>query len=401
MLETAKAAIRDAARRLGYDEKLIDALIEAEAEHVFEVELKNGKKFPAYRVQHNSQLGPFKGGIRFHPNVTLDEVRALATLMTFKTAAAGLPLGGGKGGIAVNPRDLTTAELEELSRNYIKQLAPHVGPAKDIPAPDVNTNAQIIDWMVDELKATHGADATASLTGKSIGAGGSEGREAATGRGGVIALLDLLAHLQKTGPMTIALQGVGNVGYFFATTLKELAPQHKIVAIANSKTTTVLPSGFNVTKHTATNGTPKLEQLNDYAQAQKLPSDAIIGVSADVLVLAALEDAVTEQNLDDVKAGIIIELANGPVSGVAYDLLTERGVFILPDIIANAGGVIVSYLEWFQNVHGERWSESKVHAQLESHMHQAMTNVLEIFETDNVSLKMAAFEYALQRLMAQ
>jgi glutamate dehydrogenase/leucine dehydrogenase len=398
MLETAQAAIRDAARRLGYDETAIEALIETEAEHVFEIELSTGKKFPAYRVQHNSKLGPFKGGIRFHKNVTLDEVRALATLMTFKTAAAGLPLGGGKGGVAADPRELTPAEVEELSRRYIAHLAPHVGPAKDIPAPDVNTNAQIIDWMVDELRATKGADAPASLTGKSLAGGGSEGRAAATGRGGVIAMLNLLNHLKKSEPMTIALQGIGNVGYFFATSLKELAPQHKIVAIANSRTTVYLPDGFDVTAHNATSGTPKLEQLNDFAKATQLPQDAIIATDADILVLAALEDAVTEQNMHEVQARILIELANGPVSGVAYDALTEKGVLILPDIIANAGGVIVSYLEWLQNLNGEHWSESKVNAQLESHMNRAMLHVLELFETDTISLKTAAFEYALQRL---
>ncbi|HSW81004.1 MAG TPA: Glu/Leu/Phe/Val dehydrogenase dimerization domain-containing protein, partial [Candidatus Saccharimonas sp.] len=216
MLATAQAAIRTAAKELGYDEAKIEALITPEHEHVFTVSTGN-KTFPAYRVQHSSKLGPHKGGIRFHPNVSLDEVRALATLMSIKTAAVGLPLGGGKGGVAIDPRSLSKTELEEISRDYARQLAPHIGSQKDIPAPDVNTNGEIMDWMVDELANVKGERDPGAFTGKTMQGGGSEGREAATGRGGVIALRELLRHrdiLDK--PLTIALQGFGNVGYYFA-----------------------------------------------------------------------------------------------------------------------------------------------------------------------------------------
>ena len=258
MLQTAQAAIREAAARLGYDEKTINALLEAEAEHIFEVEVK-GKKYPAYRVQHNSVRGPYKGGIRFHPHVNIDEVRALATLMSFKTAAVGLPLGGGNGGIAVDPRALDPEEVELLARRYVRHLAPHLGSGKDIPAPDVNTNATIIDWMVDEYEATVGASDKGSFTGKSMDNGGSEGREAATGRGGVIALLELLkAQGRNNESLTIAMQGFGNVGYYFAKELQAY-PNLKLVAVSNSKHTWMQTAGIDVTKAVhVPSGTPRL-----------------------------------------------------------------------------------------------------------------------------------------------
>lgn len=399
MLDTAQAAIRKAAQKMGYDQKVIEAFLEAEAEHVFEIELSNGKKFPAYRVQHNSQLGPYKGGIRFHPQVTLDEVRALATLMSLKTAAAGLPLGGGKGGVVVDPRSLTSAETEELARRYVAHLGPFLGPDRDIPAPDVNTNAQIIDWMVDELAQQKGEAALASLTGKSIERGGSEGRAEATGRGGVIALVELLRHLGTSKQqLTIGLQGFGNVGYFFAKVLRDY-PNLRVVAIANSKVTAVLPAGFDVTRHDSTGVTPHLEELAHYHQAEILPSDAVLSQSVDILVLAALENAVTDHNAKAVQANIIIELANGPVTTAAHEKLTKKGVLILPDIIANAGGVIVSYLEWQQNLYKEHWPETEVNQKLQTHMQQAMQAVLQRFTTEKTSLKAAAFEYALARLL--
>ncbi|HEU5186897.1 MAG TPA: Glu/Leu/Phe/Val dehydrogenase dimerization domain-containing protein, partial [Candidatus Saccharimonadales bacterium] len=265
MLQTAQDAIRRAASDLGYNNKIIEAFLEAEAEHIFEIEL-HGNKYPAYRIQHNSKLGPYKGGIRFHPNVSLDEVRALATLMSLKTAAVGLPLGGGKGGIAVDPRSLSTSDVEELSRRYAKHLAPHIGSKKDIPAPDVSTNGDIMAWMVDELEKTTGKKDPGSFTGKPRGKGGSEGREAATGRGGVITLVE---YLKEQGTlddeMTIALQGFGNVGYFFAEVLRAY-PNLKIIAVANSKHTWVNKNGIDVAKTKVTN--PRPEDLDDLKQAE-------------------------------------------------------------------------------------------------------------------------------------
>lgn len=399
MLDTAQAAIRDAAKRLGYDQKTINALLEAEAEHVFELEL-HGKKYPAYRVQHNSKLGPYKGGVRFHPHVNIEEVRALATLMSFKTAAVGLPLGGGKGGIAVDPRELPKADVEVLARRYAQHLAPHIGSGKDIPAPDVNTNAEIIDWMVDEYEKTVGHEDKGSFTGKSMTNGGSEGREAATGRGGVIALVELLKDrnlLDK--PLTVAMQGFGNVGYFFAKVLKEY-PNIKLVAISNSKHTWVQTDGIDVEAAVhVPNGTPRPEALHDTQHTTPEPSDLITSLKVDILVLAALEDAVTDDNVDAIKADIIVELANGPISSSAEKKLLAKNVTILPDVVANAGGVIVSYLEWKQNKQREHWSETEVNKQLADILVPATQTMLQKAAGKQLSLKQAAFELAVERIV--
>lgn len=401
MLQTAQATIREAAERLGYDQKIIEALLEAEAEHIFEIEIK-GIKYPAYRVQHNSKLGPYKGGVRFHPAVSLDEVRALATLMTLKTAAVGLPLGGGKGGIAVDPRSLPPGEVEELARRYARHLTPHIGSGKDIPAPDVNTNAEIIDWMVDEYEKTAGQPDKGSFTGKSMNNGGSEGREAATGRGGVISLIELLRHrdlLEK--PLTVAVQGFGNVGYFFADVLR-LYPNLKLVAISNSKHTWHRPEGINITKAVgAASGLPRPEELVDLKSLPPLGRDAILELKVDILILAALENAVYEDNATSVKAGILVELANGPVTKQAAQQLLSRGVTILPDVIANAGGVIVSYLEWQQNLKGEHWSETVVNEKLGEVLVPATRHMIARAEAKEISLKAAAFELALERLLGK
>lgn len=399
MLETAQAAIREAAARLGYDEQTIQALLEAEAEHIFEIEV-SGKKYPAYRVQHNSKLGPFKGGVRFHPHVNIHEVRALATLMSLKTAAVNLPLGGGKGGIAVDPRDLSRADVEELSRRYARHLAPHIGSSRDIPAPDVNTNAEIVDWMVDEFEKITGQADKGSFTGKSMANGGSEGREAATGRGGVIALVE---YLKERGladqELTVVMQGFGNVGYWFAKVMRDY-PKLKLIAVSNSKHTWVQTNGIDVTNAVhVPSGTPRPEALHDVQNTTPQPSDVLVSLKADILVLAALEDAVTESNVDSVQAGIIVELANGPVSKEAEKKLRSKDVDILPDVIANAGGVIVSYLEWKQNLVNEHWSEEKVNQQLTDILVEATKSTLERAANKSLSLKQAAFELALERLL--
>lgn len=397
MLDTAQATIRQAAARLGYDEKLIDALLEAKAEHVFEVEA-GGKKYPAYRVQHNNTLGPYKGGIRFHPHVSLNEVRALATLMSLKTAAVGLPLGGGKGGVAVDPRALSKIEVEQLARAYSRHLAPHIGPDKDIPAPDVNTNAETMDWMVDEYERITGDTTKASFTGKSMSGGGSEGRQAATGRGGVMALIEYLrATDQSEQPMTVAIQGFGNVGYYFAEVLRDY-PHLNLIAISNSKHTWVVREGIDITKHTAS-GLPRPEDITDLSSAEVLPNDAIISIEADILVLAALEDSITDANVNQVKATLLVELANGPITTSAAEKLGNRQVVILPDVIANAGGVIVSYLEWRQNMSREHWDEPTVNRKLERLIVSATHTMMQHAEEHHISYKQAAFELALQRLL--
>jgi glutamate dehydrogenase/leucine dehydrogenase len=398
MLETAQANIVKAAKKMGLNKSEIDKLLKIEHEHFFEVELDDGRKFKAYRMQHNSKRGPYKGGIRFHPQVDEDEVRALATLMSFKTAAVGLPLGGGKGGIAVNPKKLSDKELEELSRKYVQELYKYIGPDKDVPAPDVNTNAQIIDWMSDEYEKLTGDTSKAAFTGKSIKNGGSLGRDAATGRGGVIALGTLLKHLGKDDQsLTFAVQGFGNVGSFFATIAKTDHPSWKLAGGSDS-TATLCDEELDASalaKFKDSKGSFK-----DYSQKGVDTGDAdnIIALEVDVLVLAALENAVNEDNVDQVKAKIVVEMANGPVSEAAHKALIKRGILVVPDIVANAGGVIVSYLEWKQNKSGEKWPVDKVNEELRSYMVKAVDEMYRLSKQEKVSLKEAAFMSAIKNL---
>ena len=400
MLETAQHLIARAGKKLGLDDKTVQRLIAIDAEHNFEIKLNSGKTFPAYRVQHNNKRGPYKGGIRFHHAVDEDEVRALATLMSFKTAAVGLPLGGAKGGVVVDPRALSEKELEELSRKYARALTPHIGPDKDVPAPDVNTNAKIIDWMVDEYQQITGDETKASFTGKSLDNGGSLGRDAATGRGGVIALRELLKHLGQTDKqLTYSVQGFGNVGSFFATVAQKEHPNWKLVAASDSAAAIYNPDGLDAKELDKYKAAGK--SFIDYKAAgtRIIDNDEMLALNIDVLVLAALGDAVNHNNVDLVKASLVVELANGPVSEAALDLLSARGVTVLPDIIANAGGVIVSYLEWLQNKKDEHWSEAKVNKELEKYMVKAAGELYQTADQYSINLKEAAFINAIKNLL--
>ena len=398
MLDTAKALIKSAGKKLGLSSAQIDQLLAIDKEHQFEIKLDDGKVLPAYRVQHNNQRGPYKGGIRFHHEIDFDEVRALAILMTMKTAALDLPLGGAKGGVVVNPRELNDAALEQISREYVRYLKDHIGPTKDIPAPDVNTNPVIIDWMVDEYSVLTGDKTRASFTGKSVEKGGSLGRNAATGRGGAIALNALLKHngiAEKE--LTYAVQGFGNVGSFFATVAAVDHPNWKLVATTDSNGGVYNPLGLDPKK--LAEFKDKGGRFVEYKGEKQISNEELIGLDVDILVLAALGDAVTEANDKHVKAKYIIELANGPVNETAYSHLNKRGVIILPDIIANAGGVVVSYLEWVQNTKHEHWSEAKVNTELNKYMTKAMNELTKITEENKVSLTEAAFMLAIKRLL--
>lgn len=400
MLQTTQATITASAKKIGLDDSAIEALLKTNAEHSFEIKLDNGKTFPAYRVQQNNKLGPYKGGVRFHPEVNIDEVRALATLMSFKTAAVGLPLGGGKGGITVDPRQLDRAELEELSRKYVQNLVDVIGPDKDVPAPDVNTDGTIIDWMVDEFSKLTGDTSRASFTGKSIANGGSLGRDAATGRGGVIATAELLKSLGLADkPITYAVQGYGNVGSFFATVAAKDHPDWQLVAASDSGSG--LSSEGGLPAQQLADYKAKNSKFSDYdeTEVKHITNEDLLALEVDILVLAALGDSVTEKNMTDVKAKYIIEMANGPINEVAHHFLTEQGATILPDIIANAGGVIVSYFEWQQNKQDEHWTEAVVNEKLTDYMVKAMAAVLEVAQQEKVDLTGAAFMTALKRLV--
>lgn len=400
MLETAHELIRRAGKRLGLDAEEINYLLKTDAEHVFEIELNNKKRFKAFRVQHNNLLGPYKGGIRFHPEVDLEEVRALATLMSLKTAAVGLPLGGGKGGVSVNPRELSPEELEELARKYVSHLVPHIGPDTDIPAPDVNTNAGIIDWMVDEYERQTKDSSRASFTGKSIQKGGSHGREAATGRGGVIALREVLDRLEpRRSEFTLAVQGFGNVGSFFGEIAEQEYPGWRLVAATDSSGGIASPQGLSA------KNLDKFKKSGNRLASYSLPgarvitNDDLLEQNADVLVLAALGDVIHIDNASRVKAKYILELANGPLSEAAHDVLVKKGVVVIPDILANAGGVIVSYLEWLQNKGGHQWDEKRVNEELERYMTKATDAVIKKSLAENLSLKEAAIGLAIQRIL--
>lgn len=401
MLETTQHLIERVGKNIGLSSEDIAYVLKIDKEHVFDITLENGKTHKAYRVQHNNALGPYKGGIRFHEEVDLNEVRALATLMSLKTAAVGLPLGGGKGGVAINPKDLQDTELEELARAYVKHLHPHIGPDQDVPAPDVNTNSQIIDWMVDEYEQLTGDQTKASFTGKSLTNGGSIGREAATGRGGVLALKAVLEDLKLADrPLTYAIQGFGNVGLFFATQATELLPNLQMQAATDSSGG--ITSAFGLDPNQLTDFKAANSKLYDYQDDDtvRISNEQLVAEEVDVLVLAALGDVITDQNADTVRAKIILELANGPVSETAYASLESRGVMIVPDVLANAGGVIVSYLEWLQNRSNETWTEDKVQSELERYLVPATVQAVKAAHQQKVSLKEAAFAVAMQRILA-
>ena len=398
MLKTAHQHIRNTGKKLGLTQKQVGKLLAVEAEHEFEISLKNGKKFKAFRMQHSSARGPYKGGIRFHEHVNHDEVQALATLMSFKTAAVNIPLGGGKGGVVVDPKTLNSEELEELARGYVRYLEKHIGPHKDVPAPDVNTNPQIIDWMVDEYAKLTGDKTRATFTGKSIEHGGSEGRDAATGRGGVI-VLDTLQKLDGLNKeITFAVQGFGNVGAFFAEVAEKEHKNWKLVSATDSSGGVYDAEGLSANKLAEWKSDKK--HLNDYSQGAKITNEELLKLDVDVLILAALGGVIDESNQSTVKAKYILELANGPVDSSAEKGLESRGIVVVPDILANAGGVIVSYLEWLQNLDDEHWTLQVVNKKLEEYLVPAVSEIAKRAKKDKSTLKESAFAVATERLVS-
>jgi glutamate dehydrogenase/leucine dehydrogenase len=413
MLESAQAIIRKTGRRLGLSDDLIQRLIEPEK--VIEVNfpvttldaaVSKVVMFKGFRVQHNSVLGPYKGGIRFHPDVSREELQALATLMTIKCAVAGVPFGGAKGGVVVDPKKLSEKELEALSRAYARAIAPVIGPTVDVPAPDVNTNPKIMGWMLDEYKTyrTNWSYRTnAAFTGKPVEMGGSLGRTEATGRGGVIVLKALLAQLGKwknrknltskhqlpnlrlnlnPSSISIAVQGFGNVGYHFAKIAHDEG--FKIAAVADSAGAVFVKEGLdpettlNCKKEKGTvAGCYCKGSVCDIRFGKTITAAEFWQLPVDILVPAALENFINKDNMKKIKAKIIIEMANSPITEEAYEYLTKKGVIIVPDVLANCGGATVSYLEWYQNMHNEKWSEEKVNKKLEEMMRRAFEKIWE------------------------
>lgn len=393
MLNHAQDLIRRAATRLGWSQDRIATFLQLDHEHTATLQVGE-QSYPAFRMQHSNKRGPYKGGIRFHPEVDDDEVRALATLMTIKTAATNIPMGGGKGGVVVDAKAKSPVELEHIARAYVQAFHEYLGPDSDVPAPDVNTDSQTIDTMVDEYETLTGDTTKASFTGKSLGNKGSEGRTAATGQGGVIALREYcLDNDIDPRTLTIAVQGIGNVGFYFAQLVTEQLGS-KVIAVSNSRQTLVKLDGFSFRDK------PFSRDIADVLSdgAEVLLPEAILSQQVDVLVLAALGDVIDSSNHGTVQAQIILELANGPLDTEALDALEARHVTVIPDVIANAGGVIVSYLEWKQNRVGEQWSEEKVNAQLDQLMTQAMKSTMAAAKQHKTTLSEAAYIVALERL---
>lgn len=354
--------------------------------------------FRGYRVRYDDSRGPTKGGIRYHPEVNVDEVVALAFFMTFKCAVLNLPYGGGKGGVTVNPKEISMLELERLSRGYIDAIADFIGPDVDIPAPDVYTNELVMGWMMDQYSKIHRRIEPAVITGKPLVMGGSVGRGTATADGAfhVIEALPPELFSIDSAP-TVAVQGFGNAGSFLAKRLHDNG--YKVVAVSDSSGGVHSGSGLDVEvarKVKAQSGSLIAEEFG--AGIETITNDELLALDVDILVPAAMENAITDRNVDDVKARIVVEVANGPVSMEADDVLAERGIRVIPDILANAGGVTVSYYEWVQNRSGLRWTEQEVSSRLESSMREEAGRVFEIAADRDIPVRTAAYAHALRRI---
>ncbi len=386
------------------------------------VTMDNGEQkiFQGYRVQFNNARGPYKGGIRYHHNVSLDEVKALSFWMAMKCAVADLPLGGGKGGIIVDPKALSQGELERLSRAYGKAIADLIGPDTDVPAPDVNTNGVIMGWMVDEyvsaqkkkaklfgttLSAKNAKRLKGTFTGKAIADGGSEGREEATGLGGLFVLQAIIKKLKLSGTLTAAVQGFGNVGYNVAKFLDEAGI--RVVAVSDSKGGIYVPEGINPAltleckkKNGYLAGCYCSGSVCDLKKGKQLTNDALLELPVDILVPAALENAITGKNAARIKAKVVLEMANGPTTPEADTVLYKKGIPVIPDILSNSGGVTVSAFEWEQNLKGQHWTKAQVNKKLAGKMASAAEAVWQASVTHKTDLRTAAFVVALERILA-
>ncbi|MBK9710827.1 MAG: Glu/Leu/Phe/Val dehydrogenase [Kouleothrix sp.] len=363
----------------------------------FPVRMDDGRieVFTGFRIQHNINRGPAKGGIRYHPDVSIDEVRALAMWMTWKCATVNIPYGGAKGAVIVDPKQLSLSELERLTRRYTSEISLLIGPDRDIPAPDVGTTPQVMAWIMDTFSMHSGHTVPAVVTGKPLNIGGSQGRNEATAHGLVYILREASRHLSIdiTGAK-VAIQGFGNVGSTSARLLDDMGAT--VVAVSDSQGGIYSPAGLpiaDVLAHKARTGS-----LRDFPGADRLTNQDLLEVPCDILIPAALENQITASNAERIKARVIGEAANGPVTPDADDILYERGVFIIPDIVANAGGVTVSYFEWVQGLQEFFWSEREVNAQLERIMVGAFQNVLRMAQERKVHMRTAAYLLAVDRV---
>ena len=396
--DPTSAAYAQAVKELGLKKNIAKALEIPDRELTVEVPFRrdNGEveSVIGFRVQHNNTRGPFKGGIRYHEHVDIDEVRSLATLMTWKTSLLDIPYGGGKGGIGVDPRKYSKTELERMSRRFFRAIDPIIGVNVDIPAPDVNTNAQVMSWFMDEYSQLHGYS-PAIVTGKPLELGGSAGREAATGKGTAVITRETAQNWNiDLKNSKVVIQGFGNVGSYAAKFLHEYGC--KIIAVSDVTGGLYDPDGLDIDSLFEYNYANKT--INGFDQGKKLTNDESLALECDFLIPAALGSAINEKNVDSLNCKVIVEAANGPVTGSAANKLWNKKIAIIPDILTNAGGVTVSYFEWVQNLQQFKWTEDDVNQKLEDKMVNAFNEVYEVKKSKQVPMRIASFMVAIDRV---
>lgn len=397
------------AEELGIHPNIIEQLKYPQRVIEFTIPLKMDdgtmRMIPAWRSQYNNALGPYKGGIRFHETVHKDEVMALSAWMAIKCAVVGIPMGGGKGGAQINPRELSKKELERLSRGYMRFLASAITSDTDVPAPDVNTNATIMGWMLDEYEKVAGKKDPAIITGKAIKDGGSEGREVATGFGGAVVVDQVAKHILKKKPeqITVAIQGFGNVGSYIAQFLFEkgyriisLSDRHGAVTGKDPLNPLLIKKCVEEKGYVA--GCYCAGDVCDYSEKNRISIEEQLESDVDILIPAALENQITEDNVRQIRAKTIVEMANGPVSPSAEKILLERGVLIIPDVLANAGGVATSYFEWQQNKKNQHWAEQDVLSRLQNLMMSAFERVYRKSQDHKIDFRSAAYALAVENI---
>jgi len=398
--EIAQAQLDRAAKKLKLDPGIHAVLREPMREmHItLPIKMDDGsiKVFKGFRVQYNDARGPNKGGIRFHPDETIDTVRALAAWMTWKCAVVDIPLGGGKGGVICNPKQMSQTELEKLSRAFVDALARMLGPEKDIPAPDVYTNPQTMAWMMDEFSKIRGQYEPGMITGKPLQIGGSAGRGDATAKGGMYTVREAAKHLKlDLSKATVAVQGYGNAGYFAAKLAKEMFGS-KVIAVSDSRGGIISEKGLDADEVQAHKD--KTGSVVGFPGTKPISNEALLELDVDVLFPSALENIITDKNAKNIKAKISAELANGPTTPEADDILYKKGVFVIPDFLCNAGGVTVSYFEWVQNLYSYYWEEDIVYERLDKKMTKAFNDVLAMSLGEKVDMRTAAYMIAVQRV---
>ena len=397
--EVARQQLHRVADTFGIDESLVRVLERCKKAVVVSIptRMDDGsiQVFEGYRVQHNTSRGPSKGGIRYHPDVTLDEVRALSMWMTWKCALTGIPFGGAKGGIACDPKTMSKGELERMTRRFASEIVNEIGPEVDIPAPDVNTSGETMAWIFDTYSMNKGHSVLGVVTGKPLTIGGSLGREEATSRGALFTIREALKKLGRTFEgLTCAVQGFGNVGSYLAVFLHEQGA--KVVAISDSTVAVHNPTGIDIPaafawkrEHGTLRGLPSAQEISD---------GELLELDCDLLAPCALEQVITRENADRIKATLIAEGANGPITPEADAILEEKGVIVLPDILANAGGVVVSYFEWVQGLQEYFWKEQEVNDRLDDIITRAFEETWQLHESRDVPMRVAAYGLAAQRV---